>query len=97
MDQRPVGMIALRFANRTFAYERLAKGLTTYASVFSRLMRQYFDPVVKADHISQYVDDIGIAANNAAELPRNIRGVFKSICKAGLKQTIKGAILSQTS
>ena len=52
-------------------------------------MREYLDPVVKADQCAQYVDDIGIAANNATDLTRNIRAVFKSIGQAGLKLTIE--------
>ena len=52
-------------------------------------MREYLDPVVKADQCAQYVDDIGIAANNAADLTRNIRAVFKCIRQAGLKLTIE--------
>ena len=52
-------------------------------------MREYLDPVVKADQCAQYVDDIGIAANNATDLTRNIRAVFKCIRQAGLKLTIK--------
>ena len=47
------------------------------------------DPVVKADQCAQYVDDIGIAANNATDLTRNIRAVFQCIRNAGLKLTIE--------
>ena len=47
------------------------------------------DPVVKADQCAQYVDGIGIAANNAMDLTRNIRAVFKCIRNAGLKLTIE--------
>ena len=52
-------------------------------------MREYLDPVVKADQCAQYVDDIGIAANNATDFTRNIRAVFKCIRPAGLKLTIE--------
>ena len=52
-------------------------------------MREYLDPVVKADQCAQYVDDIGIAANNATDLTRNIRAVFKCNHQAGLKLTIE--------
>ena len=45
------------------------------------------DPVVKADQCAQYVDDIGIAANRATDLTRNIRAVSKCIRQAGLKLT----------
>ena len=51
-------------------------------------MRDYLDPVVKADQSAQYVDDIAIAANNATDLTPNIRAVFKCIRQSGLKLTI---------
>ena len=88
-DQRSVEMLAFNFASRTFAYKRIAQGLRRSVSAFSSFMREYLDPVVKADQYAQYVDDIGIAANNATDLTRNIRAVFKCIRQAGLKLTIE--------
>ena len=88
-DQRSVEMLAFNFASRTFAYKRLAQGLSRSVSGFSSFMLEYLDPVVKADQCAQYVDDIGIAANNATDLTRNIRAVFKCIRQAGLKLTIE--------
>ena len=87
-DQRSVEMLAFNFASRTFAYKRLAQGLSRSVSAFSSFMREYLDPVVKADHCDQYVDDIGIAANNATDLTRNNLSVFKCIREAALKLTI---------
>ena len=88
-DQRSVETLAFNFASRTFAYRRLAQGLGRSVSAFSSFMRENLDPVVKADQCAQYVDDIGIAANNATDLTRNIRAVFKCIRRAGLKLTIE--------
>ena len=88
-DQRSVEMLAFNFASRTFAYRRLAQGLSRSVSAFSSFMREYLDPVVKADQCAQYVDDIGIAANNATDINRNIRAVFKCIRQEGLKLTIE--------
>ena len=88
-DQRSVELLAFNFASRTFAYRRLAQGLSRSVSAFSSFMREYLDPVVKADQCAQYVDDIGIAANNATDLTRKIRAVFKCIRQAGLKLTIE--------
>ena len=89
-DERSVEMLAFNFASRTFAYKRLAQGLSRSVSTFSSFMREYLDPVVKADQCAQYVDDIGIAANNATDLTRSIiRAVFKCIRSAGLKLTIE--------
>ena len=88
-DQQSVEMLAFNFASRTSAYRRLAQGLSRSVSAFSSFMREYLDPVVKADQCVQYVDDIGIAANIATDLTRNIRAVFKCIDNAGLKLTIE--------
>ena len=88
-DQRSVQMLAFNFASRTFAYKRLAQSLSRSVSASSSFMREYLDPVVKADQCAQYVDDIGIAANNATDLTRNIRAVFQCIRNAGLKLTIE--------
>ena len=76
-DQRSVEMLAFNFTSRTFAYKRLAQGLGRSVSAFSSFMREYLNPVVKADQCAQYVDDIGIAANNATDLTQNNRAVFK--------------------
>ena len=48
-DQRSVEMLAFIFASRTSAYKRLAQGLSRSLSAFSIFMRDYLDPVVKAD------------------------------------------------
>ena len=50
-------------------------------------MREYLDPVVKADQCAQYVDDIGIAANNATDLTRSIRAAVQCTRDAGLRLT----------
>ena len=76
-------MLALNFASRTFVYKRFTQGLSRSVSAFSSFMCEYLDRVVKADQCAQYVDDIGIAANIATDLTRNIRAVFKCIRQAG--------------
>ena len=88
-DQRSLEMLAFNFASRTFAYRRHAQGLSRSVSASSSFTRDFLHPVVKADQCAQYVDDIGIAANNATDLTRNIRAVFKCIRNAGIKLTIE--------
>ena len=89
-DQRSVEKLAFSFASRTFAYKRLAQGLSRSVSAFSSFIRAYLIPVVKADQCAQYIDNIGIAANNATDLTRNIWAVFKCIIRqTGLKLTIE--------
>ena len=86
-DQRSVEILAFNFATTTFAYKRLAQSLSRPVSVFSIFLREYLDPVVKADQCAQYVDDIGIAANNATDFTRKIRAVFKCVRQAEWKLT----------
>ena len=85
-DQRSIEMLAFNFASRTFAYRRLAQARAL--SAFSSFKREYLDKVIKADQCAQYVDDIGIAANNAAQLINNLRATFQCIRTAGLKLTM---------
>ena len=87
-DQRSIQMLAFNFASRTFAYRRLAQGLSRSLSAFSSFMREYLDKVIKADQCAQYVDDIGIAANDVDHLMTNLRATFKCIQEAGLKLTM---------
>ena len=87
-DQRSIEMLAFNFASRTFAYRRLAQGLSRSLSAFASFMREYLDKVIKADQCAQYVDDIGIAANDVDHLMTNLRATFKCIQEAGLKLTM---------
>ena len=87
-DQRSIEMLAFNFASRTFAYRRLAQGLSRALSAFSSFMREYLDRVIKADQCAQYVDDIGIAANDAEHWIKNLRATFECIREAGLKLTM---------
>ena len=67
-DYQSIQMLAFNFASRTFAYRRLAQGLSQSLSAFSSFMREYLDKAIKADQSAQYVDDIGIAANDSTQL-----------------------------
>ena len=84
-DEQSIQLLAFNFGSRTFAYIRLAQGLNRSLSAFNSTIREYLDTLVKADKCAQYVDDIGIAANNVDELVLNIEAVFQQRQKAGLK------------
>ena len=85
IDQQSIELLAFNFASRTFAYRRLAQGLSRSLSAFSSFIRECLDSVIKADQCAQYVDDIGIAANTLEQLIKNLRAVFYCLRKAGLK------------
>ena len=50
-DQRSVEMLALNFASRTFAYKRLAQGLSRSVSAFSSFMREYLAQSLKLTNV----------------------------------------------
>ena len=87
-DYQTIQMLAFKFASQTFAYRRFAQGPSRSLSAFSSFMREYLDKAIKADQCAQYVDVIGIAANDAKKLCANIRTVFECIRNAGLKLTM---------
>ena len=84
-DQQSIELLAFNFASRTFAYRRLAQGLSRPLSAFSSFIREYLDPVNKANQCAQYIDDIGIAAKTPEQLTKNLQAVFQCLRKAGLK------------
>ena len=87
-DELSTQLLAFNFAGRTFAFQRLAQGLSRSVSAFSSFMRAHLDPVIAANLCFQYVDDICSAANSIEELIRNLRAVFEAIRSAGLKLTM---------
>ena len=84
-DQRSIEILAFNVASRTFAYRRLVQGLSSALSAFSSFMREDLDKVIKVDQCAQYVDDIGIAINDAPQPFDNLRATFQCIRIAGLK------------
>ena len=84
-DEASIQMLAFNFAGRTFAFRRLAQGLSRSVSAFSSYMKKYMDPCIAADKCFQYVDDLGTAANSVRELIDNLRCIFHCLRAAGLK------------
>ena len=87
-DEQSVQLLAFNMGSKTFAYLRLAQGFNRSLSAFNSAVRGHFDPLVKADKSTQYVDDIDIAANTVEQLADNIEAVFAKIRQAGLKLSI---------
>ena len=87
-NQQSIELLAFNFASRTFAYRRLAQGLSRSVSAFSIFTRKYLDPVIKTDQCAQHVDDVGTAAFNPQQLIKNLRAVFQCLRKVGLKLSI---------
>ena len=96
-DYQSIQMLAFNFASRTFAFRRLAQGLSCSLSAFSSFMREYLHEVIRADQCAQYGDDICIAANDSTQLCINIKTVFQCIRNAGLKLTMAKCHFCQAS
>lgn len=88
-DIESVQLLAFNFESRTYAFLRLAQGLSRSVSSFSSFMRQYLDPCIAADRCFQYVDDVGTASLTADEQVENLQAIFKCIDKSGLRLTMK--------
>ena len=86
-DPLSVQLLAFNFLSRTFAYLRLAQGLSRSVSAFSSFMRKYLYPCIVADQCFQYVDDLGTAASTFEEFATNLEAIFKCVEKTGLKFT----------
>ena len=82
VDQQSVELLGFNFASRTFAYRRLAQGMSRSLSVFSSFIREHFDPVIKADQCAQYVDDIGIAANTPSTIDQKLTSSFPLLAES---------------
>ena len=84
-DEQSIQLLSFNFGSCTFAFLRLAQGLNRSLSAFTSVVREYLDPLVKADRCTQYVDDIGIAANTPDDLIENLELVFQQLSKVGVK------------
>ena len=84
-DQQSIELLAFNFASRTFAYRILAQRLSRSLSAILSFIREYLDPVIKADQCAQYFGGIGIATTTPEQLIKNLRAVFQCLRKAGLK------------
>ena len=82
-DQQSIEL-AFNFASPSFAHRRLAQGLSRSLWAFSSFIREYLDPVIKADQCAQYLDDIGIATNTPQQLIKNLRAAFQCLKKLAL-------------
>ena len=70
-DEQSIQLLAFNFASRTYAFKRLAQGLSRSVSAFSSFMRQNLDTVITADKCFQYVDDIGVGAHDLPDMLEN--------------------------
>ena len=85
-----IEVLSFSFGSRIIAYRRIALGISRALSAFCSFMREDLDThntfiSGNTHQCAQYVDDIGIAVNDADHLIANLRATFKCIQGAGLK------------
>ena len=88
-EEQSVPLLSFIFESGTIAYKRSTRGLNRYVSDLTSVFGDYWNPTVKADRGAQYVDDIGVAAQTAAELIGNFDLVFELMQKTRLELSKK--------
>ena len=79
----------IQFCYQGVWLKKTCTNLSSSLSTFSSIMSEYLNPVVKAYQYPQNMDSLGIAANNATDLIRNISEVSKYIRQTVLRLTIE--------
>ena len=84
-DETSVQLLAFNFSSRTYAYQRLAMGLSKSVTGFSSFIRHYLDGCLAAGLCTQFMDDIGSAVSSFEELIPALDAIFTAIRRSGLK------------
>ena len=84
-DEISSQLLAFNFASRTYAYLRLPFGLNKSVTGFSSFVRNYLDNCLSANLCTQFMDDIGTGAKDFPEMLHNLREIFKSLRRSGLR------------
>ena len=81
-DATSMQLMSFNFASRTFAYTRLAQGLSRSATAFSSYIRQSLHKCITNDQCEAYMDDIGCGSHTFEQHIRAIEDIFASLQKA---------------
>ena len=87
-DERSIQLMSFNFESRTFAYQRLAQGLSRSATAFSSFIRKYLEKDIAADHCASFMDDICTATKTFSQHLTAIDHVFTSLARSGLRLTV---------
>ena len=88
-DERSVQLLSFNFESRTFAYQRLAQGLSRSATAFSSFIRKYLETDIAADRCASFMDDVCTATQTFEQHADALDHVFKSLQSSGLRLTVK--------
>ena len=84
-DMRSVQLLSFNFASRTFAFQRLAQGLSRSVSAFSAVMIHYLQGNIANDECHTFVDDVIAGSKDFESHLIALRNVFTSIRKCGIR------------
>ena len=84
-DETSVQLLAFNFSSRTYAYQRLAMGLSKSVTGISSFIRHYLDGWLAAGLCTKFMDDIGSAVSSFEKLIPALDAIFTAIRRSGLK------------
>ena len=88
-DELSVQLLAFNFGGRTFAFKRLAQGLSRSPTAFSSCVSKPLQSCIAADKCFVYFDDLGSGAEDGINLIKNLEHIFACIQKTGFKLSIE--------
>ena len=84
-DELSIQLLAFNFGGRTFAFKRLAHGLSRSPTAFSSCVSKHLQSCGANDQCFVYFDDLGSGAINGDSLIQNLEHIFGCIEKVGFK------------
>ena len=88
-DELSIQLLAFNFGGRTFAFKRLAQGLSRSPTAFSACVNEHLHACVASDRCFVYFDDLGSGAIDGNALIENLEHIFVKIESLGFKLSIE--------
>ena len=88
-DELSIQLLAFNFGRRTFAFKRLAQGLSRSPTAFSAFVNKHLHACVASDRCFVYFDDLGSGAIDGDALIENLEQIFIKIKSLGFKLSIE--------
>ena len=88
-DELSIQLLAFNFGGRTFAFKRLAQGLSRSPRAFSACVNKQLHACVASDRCFVYFDDLGSGAIDGDALIENLEQIFIKIKSLGFKLSIE--------
>ena len=87
-DDQSIQLLAFNFGSRTYAFKRLAQGLSRSVSAFSAFVRRVLEECIEADECFAFVDDVGAGSATEEEHLKTVDRILYHLKKAGLRLTM---------